>query len=459
MPGTREQLLREAASIRDAFRLRTQLLEAADVRDDETRPLPAGMAAQLAALGQPTDLSFPVALKRILEAAPDPARALHEHLAAALSLPTDVTDRMTAVHVHTADLNSLAIGIREPPPTRAVILVDSALVQWFETMMRLAFVGMNVDGTSRSLTLDTEHLQVDAQHLGELLGSTLEVGVPILHPNARVPSADAAEVMARVYACGLEFLHLHEIAHVILGHHDSSARAGVREQGTGFQQSVHAVGAEFAADRTALGLLLRLHRSDAQFAFAGAIAFLRSLAILERFSGRHADWRTHPPASERVLRLADQCMEIYEAVQVRFNGEGLEAAVRHRVDALIGVLEEQPSLVFSPWIKLFNDVIPEDGVLDVRHHAAFRRRVVGWLGFGCSWLIAEGLGFFWADAPAQAASQSSEVERRFFRGAEALISGLVDYLQGCGAEGRLIAEDVRRVRERQQGRVRGPASA
>jgi hypothetical protein len=265
--------------------------------------------------------------------------------------------------------------------------------------------------------------------------------------------------MARVHACGLEFLHLHEIAHFILGHHDSSTRAGVREQGTGFQQSVHAVGAEFAADRTALGLLLRLHRSNAQFAFAGAVAFLRSLAILERFSGRHADWRTHPPASERVMRLADQCMEIYEAVQVRFNGKGLEAAVRHRVDALVAVLEEQPMLVRSPWIKLFNGVIPEDGVLNALHHAAFRRRVIHWLGLGSSWLIAEGLGFFWADAPAQAAAQSSEVEKKFFRGAEELITGLVDYLTDCGAEGRRVADEVRRVRERQLHGARRPGSA
>jgi Peptidase U49 len=456
MQETRDLLQRDADAVRAAFRLRTQLLEAADRLDGDTRGLPAGMIAQLEALGEPTNVSFSLALKKILEASPDPSRALHEHLAAALSLPPELADRMTAVHVHTADLASSAIGFVDPPPARAVIIVDSALVQWFETVMRLAFAGLEVDPENRTCTLDKDHLQLDAQHLGELLGSTLEAGIPILHPEARTPPPASAALMSRVYACGLEFLHLHEISHVLLGHHENSTRASVRELGTGFQQAVHSIGAEFIADRTALGLLLRLHRSDAQFAFAGAIAFLRSLAVLERFSDRHTDWRTHPPASERVMRLADQCREIYEAAQVRFNGRGLEAAVRHRLDALVAVLEDQPSLVFSPWIKLFNDIIPDDGVLDEAHHAAFRRRIVSWLGLGSSWLIVEALGFFWADAPTQVSAQTVDIERNFFLAAGELINGLVDYLEGLGAEGRRLAGEVRRVKDRHAQRAHRP---
>jgi hypothetical protein len=152
-----------------------------------------------------------------------------------------------------------------------------------------------------------------------------------------------------------------------------------------------------------------------------------------------------------VLQLIDYYREIQATAQVNFVGKGLETAIRHRLDHLVGILEEQPGLVFSPWIKLFNDIIPEDGALDADCHGLFRRCVFGWLGIGSSWLIVEALGLFWADAPAQAASQADEIEQRFFLGAEELIRGFVDYLDQCGAEGRRLAAEIHRTRERLAG--------
>ena len=135
----------------------------------------------------------------------------------------------------------------------------------------------------------------------------LEIGFP-LGEDPR-PSRRRAQFVRAIVEDALQFLVLHEFAHILLGHQRGDVHL-LRNRLVDLQIATFSIGQEHQADRLAARLHASMRRESAQsfpgMEFAGPMLFFGVLGLFERYTRYQAAFdspHAHPPAYERLFRL------------------------------------------------------------------------------------------------------------------------------------------------------------
>jgi hypothetical protein len=147
-----------------------------------------------------------------------------------------------------------------------------------------------------------------ASRVASRVGAFLEIGVPLGMAEEGISDKRSAFVKA-IVEDAWQFLVLHELAHIFLGHDRGDVNL-LRNRMLDLQIATFSIGQEHQADRLAGRLHSAMRRTSAQrfpgMEFAGPTLFFGVLGLFERYTRYQAAYDTphaHPHAYERLYRL------------------------------------------------------------------------------------------------------------------------------------------------------------
>lgn len=298
-----------------------------------------------------------------------------------------------------------------------------------------------------------------AKRVSERVGAFLEIGFPL--GNAIKPSPKRAPFVRALVDDAMQFLVLHEFAHIMLGHVREDVHV-LRNQMSDLQIATFSIGQEHQADRLAARLHASMRRTSTQkfpgMEFGGPTLLLSVLGVFERYGRYEAFFDTphaHPRAYERLYRL-----------RVRFDtgdghmywsipgGEGprlarldLDAhpdAVRFSdaiADTLLRVLEEVEASekLPSPFLDIFNRLC--SGELSEGVKNEFWREISRWLFLGSPAKVLQHLGEANLFAAASLKDSLSDDDRTFYLRSVGLIENVIPKIENI--QDHCVREAVR----------------
>ncbi|MGK5060332.1 hypothetical protein ACQ4WY_25700 [Janthinobacterium sp. LB2P49] len=183
--------------------------------------------------------------------------------------------------------------------------INQGLITALETIAFDVF-GYGKEEDGEPLRLGT-YEKVAAERVAERVAAFLEIGCPL--GNAVSPSAQRVPFVKALVEDAMQFLVLHEFAHILLGHDRGHVHL-LRNRMVDLQIATFSIGQEHAADKLAARLHASIRRSSAQsfpgLEFSGPTLFFSVLGLFERYARYKAAFETphaHPNAYERLYRL------------------------------------------------------------------------------------------------------------------------------------------------------------
>ena len=176
------------------------------------------------------------------------------------------------------------------------------------TLEAIAFdvFGYGNEGDGEPLLLGT-YDKGAAERVAERVGAFLEIGYPL--GNAVTPSPRRVPFVKALVEDAMQFLVLHEFAHILLGHDRGEVHL-LRNRMVDLQIATFSIGQEHAADKLAARLHASMRRSSAKsfpgLEFSRPDVVLRVLGLFERYARYKAVFENphaHPNAYERLYRL------------------------------------------------------------------------------------------------------------------------------------------------------------
>lgn len=146
-----------------------------------------------------------------------------------------------------------------------------------------------------------------SRRVAERVATYLEIGFPL--GDVKPPTELRAPLVHAIVEDALQFLVLHEFAHILLGHNRGEVHL-LRNRMVDLQIATFSIGQEHQADRLAARLHASMRRESARniagMEFAGPTVFFGVLGLFERYTRYQAAFdspHAHPPAYERLYRL------------------------------------------------------------------------------------------------------------------------------------------------------------
>jgi hypothetical protein len=239
-----------------------------------------------------------------------------------------------------------------------------------------------------------------AERVSERVAAFLEIGFPL--GNATTPSARRIPFVNALVEDAMQFLVLHEFAHILLQHDRGEVRL-LRNRMVDLQIATFSIGQEHQADKLASRLHASMRRTSSQsypgMEFAGPTLLLGVLGLFERYTRYQAAFdspHSHPNAYERLYRLrvelATGGQDVYWSIPegkgfrlARMNLDANPEAVKFAdaiAKSLLNVLEqiEHIDALPSPFNDIFNRYSTFEITDDVKHQ--FWGEIARWLFLG-----------------------------------------------------------------------------
>lgn len=454
---TPEERVRE---IQGYYQFDSSLLEALDrllAEKGFSRRLPAIFLNSGIEIDSENPPSFGAAFRIWLEQKPDPIPERLQELTRRIGWPEEMRRRAAGGTVNSAELWARAFEADDRPDAGWAILVSEALFGFFKDIVNLTISGISFENDR----MRVNQVPVDPQTklLSKLLGGFLELGVPSVAFDPQLNEQQLGFCRA-AYEAGIEFVLLHELMHVMRGHHEAARGRAVKT--TLLQEAVHNHREEFEADLLAFGLLLRTWPRRRAIAFAGASLLLQSLMLLERYPSYIQARRTHPPAAERLLRLRADAPKAFSLLGHKFEEvRSLEDALSDRLQTIADELPQESAPIVSPWNDLFRECA-DIGTSPVPEAAQFHflSQTVRWIAMGDLQVTCATLGELWGNGEAKA----DELKRlgpgadpgdvAFYSNVCGLVARLTDWLGDQGYAGKQPLEIITNARTATQSRAR-----
>ena len=236
----------------------------------------------------------------------------------------------------TASFNASAIPVPGSKNSWVVALNDGVSALVYEVARTTAAtlkirVGQETDSEALS---DLEAGRI----LYERFNCYVHLGVP--YGSEYKVSPKQVFVASRVTTMAERFVYAHELAHIILHHHDHAALRALPGDWSGAQQTIQRPDQEIEADILAWQLLARVFAesgADLQTAYAGSSLFLKAADILEGAEDLTAVG-THPPARERLEFLHEAVHRTATELGVAFEqitaiGKGMSNGLERAIEA------------------------------------------------------------------------------------------------------------------------------
>ncbi|MBE1505798.1 hypothetical protein [Rhizobium viscosum] len=291
------------------------------------------------------------------------------------------------------------------------------------------------------------HDAAAAERVSERIAAFLEVGFPL--GNGLAPSSRRSPFVEALVADAIQFLILHEFAHIVLRHDRGDVHL-LRDKRVDLQIATFSIGQEHQADDLAGRLHALMRRPEgtkfAGMEFGGPSLFFGLLGLFERYT-RYRDAfdspHAHPNAYERLyrLRVAFTAGSRSGYVPVFSDGnlnlarpfaEPNPEAVRFSdaiAQSLLSVLAsiEEKQLLPSPINNLFNQYCEGDLSNDKKEQ--FWQEIARWLFIGSPIKIIHHLAELRRSAEEQLKMESDEGHRAFVLRALALTADVVNRMR------------------------------
>ncbi len=292
-----------------------------------------------------------------------------------------------------------------------------------------------------------------AGRLRDRVGAFLETGFPLGLDQVAPDRGPPREFVSALVSNALQFVVLHEIAHLVLGH-DRKPVALLENERTPAQLATYSMGQELQADEIALRLHMRLGGIEGRgVRFAGVVLFFSVLSLFERYSRYQQVYDTphaHPPAFERLYRLR---MAIQFGDGDRYfgltDGEGVRLAradvvaepgqlefadvLSSTLIRVIGIVEGNSEGLFSPIMSALNR--NADGELTQKDVEMFSEEVVRWMVLGSPARVAKHLGELYHHAMQDLKEGNvSDDDLQLFKNGRTLITKAMEKVAGIDHE-------------------------
>lgn len=182
--------------------------------------------------------------------------------------------------------------------------VSRGLVEAIE-LVAIDVFGYGADD-EKEIVLGTHDAEA-GKRVAERVAAYLEIGVPL--GGLPRPSPRRAPFVRAIVEDALQFVVLHEFAHILLSHDRGEVHL-LRNRMVDLQIATFSIGQEHQADRLAARLHASMRRESAQkfpgMEFAGPTLFFGLLGLFERYTRYQAAFdspHAHPHAYERLYRL------------------------------------------------------------------------------------------------------------------------------------------------------------
>jgi len=450
---TPEERVRE---IQGYYQFDSSLLEALDrllAEKGFSRPLPPTFLNSGIEIDPENPPSFGAAFRTWLEQKPDVIPGHLQELTKRIGWPEEMRRRVEGGTVNSAELWARAFEADDRADKGWAILVSEALFGFFKDVVNLTISGVSFENDR--IRVDQVPVDPHTKQLSKLLGGFLELGVPSV---AFRPPLDEQQLgfCGAAYEAGIEFVLLHELMHVMRGHHQAARGRAVKT--TILEEAVHNHREEFEADKLGFALLLRTWPRRRAIAFAGASLLLQSLMLLERYPSYVQARRTHPPAAERLQRLRSDAPEVFLALGHKFEEvRSLEDALSHRLQAVADELPQESAPIVSPWNDLFRECA-DIGRSPVPEAAQFHflSQTVRWIVMGDSQVTCATLGELWGNGQIKRnelkrlGSGADPGDVAFYSNVCELVALLVKWLRDEGEAGRRPLEIIESARNAAQ---------
>lgn len=440
------------------YQFDSSLLETLDrllVEKGFSRPLPPIFLNSGIKIDLENPPSFGAAFRIWLEQKPDVIPGHLQELTKRIGWSEEMQGRVAGGVVNSAELWARAFEADDRADTGWAILVSEALFGFFKDIVNLTISGVSFENDR--MRIDQMPVDPHTKHLSKLLGGLLELGVPSV---AFRPQLDEQQLdfCRAVYEAGMEFALLHELVHVMRGHHE--AARGRAAKTTILQEAVHNHREEFEADKLGFAFLLGTWPGRGAIAFAGASLLLQSLMLIERYPSYIQARRTHPPAAERLLRLRSDAPKVFLNLRYKFEKvRSLEDALSNRLQAVADELPQESAPIVSPWNDLFRECA-DIGTSPVPEAAQFRflSQTVRWIVMGDLQVSCATLGEGWGNAQIKTHELKefgpgvNTGDLAFYSNVCELVSLLVRWLRDQGESGRRPLDIIERARTAVQSR-------
>lgn len=294
-----------------------------------------------------------------------------------------------------------------------VVAITAGMLSALRVVCRAVFACLSYPRTNLHLAPDTVHVDM----IGILSREVEEVGAagllsdglaPIVGPDKRM----FEEVAPRVYDLALEFLVLHELAHVELGHDPASPN----------------VANEHKADVHALRWLAR-SEGDPRYV---AVAYVLAMEVFLLSESMLGPGKEHPVVDERLKVLDDTVKSEMGASVLSLSHEFSRV-----YSLLIMERNRRPLGEFSPWIILANRVMEHPVVAD--RPLVFRERARVWIAVGNLGRAARRLAIYLATRDARM-QHADPAEREFANDLSMWIRSFLDWAADQGDAGRKFVQ-------------------